>query len=70
MDYPDPLSDPASPRTDVRGWCDHGERGYTERSANANSPNGPANGRGASPIRRRGQLAGPASLLQARSRRD
>jgi len=51
MDYQSPLSDLANPRRDVRGWCDRGERGHTERSANANSPSGPASGQDASPTR-------------------
>src|SRR6516162_538296 len=68
MDYQSPLSDLANPRRDVRGWCDRGERGHTERSANANSPSGPANGRGATPTCRRGQPVGSAMRRHARSR--
>jgi hypothetical protein len=44
-------SDPANLHRDVRGWCGHGGRVHTRRSANASGPNGPANGRGASPTR-------------------
>jgi hypothetical protein len=69
MDYPNRRSDLASLRRGVRAGYDHGERGHSERNANANSPIGLAKGRGASPTRIR-LPARRTALRQALSHLD
>src|SRR6516165_983305 len=64
-----PRSDRANLSRDVRASClGPGNRDDMERSANANSLDGPASGRGASPSHRRGQSTRWVLPRQARSR--